>query len=61
MEKQAVVRPGITPSIESGIKSSFVKNGHAFAQGEKDHISLQENRLVKQLESLYNVRRDNTE
>lgn len=55
MEKQAVVRPGVTPSVESGLKSSFVKNGNAFAKGEKDKISQCENRLAKQLTALYNT------
>ena len=58
MEKQAVVKVGKSPSIESGLPSTFVKNGHAFAAGEKDKISAEENRLAKQLGSLYNVRRD---
>lgn len=58
MEKQAVVRPGITPSIESGLKSSFVKNGNAFATGETDKITQCENSLAKQLAALYNTRSD---
>lgn len=58
MEKQAVVIAGKTPSVESGIKSSFVKNGNAFAKGEVDKLSQCENRLAKQLSKLYNARRD---
>lgn len=58
MEKQAVVRAGKTPSVESGIKSSFVKNGNAFAKGETDKLSQCENSLAKHLAALYNTSSD---
>jgi len=35
MEKQAVIKPGVTHSEISGKPSKFVKNGQALAQGEK--------------------------
>lgn len=53
MEKQAVVKPGTTPSELSGRKSEFVKNGKAFAAGEKDEITAAENRLAKHMEDSY--------
>lgn len=53
MEKQAVVKEGLTPSEKSGLKSDFVKNGKAFAKGEKDDISAAEKRLAKKMNGLY--------
>lgn len=53
MEKQAVVKEGITPSVESGKKSSMVKNGNAFAVGEKDRITTASEKLEKAMEAMY--------
>jgi subtilase family serine protease len=53
MEKQAVVREGITPSVESGKKSSFVNNGNAFCKGEKDTITVATDKLEKAMEAMY--------
>jgi uncharacterized protein (DUF1697 family) len=53
MEKQAVVREGITPSIESGKVSSMVKNGNAFAAGEKDKLTEVTGKLEKAMEAMY--------
>lgn len=54
MEKQAVVKPGLTPSIVSGKPSDFIKSSNAFCKGEKDKITHEENRLAKQMTALYN-------
>lgn len=61
MEKQAVVRPGITPSVVSGKPSDFIKNSNAFCTGEKDKITKEENRLAKQMTALYNNGNDAAE
>lgn len=53
MEKQAVVREGKTPSIESGKRSTFVKNGNAYAEGEDDMIFKGTEELEKAIEALY--------
>jgi hypothetical protein len=53
MEKQAVVKEGITPSIESGKKSDMIKNGNAFAKGEKDVLSCASEKLEKAMEAMY--------
>lgn len=60
MEKQAIVKPGITPSIVSGKSTCLVKNGEAYATGEKPISEEDEKRLAKQMESLYNTGRDAT-
>lgn len=53
MEKQAVVREGITPSVESGKRSDFIKNGNAFAKGEKDKLVTATEKLEKAMEAMY--------
>lgn len=53
MEKQAVVKEGITPSVESGRKSSMIKNGNAFAKGEEDKITDASEKLEKAIEAMY--------
>lgn len=53
MEKQAVVREGITPSVESGKRSDFIKNGNAFAKGEKDKLVTAAEKLEKAMEAMY--------
>lgn len=53
MEKQAVVKEGLTPSVESGKKSVFVKNGNAYAHGEKDELSKDEAKLEKKMAAMY--------
>ncbi len=58
MEKQAVVREGKTPSIVSGNKSTFIKNGNAFTKGEKDHITDAEAKLEAAMASEYNKLKD---
>lgn len=52
-EKQAVVRPGTTPSCQSGKKSSFVKNGNAYAPGENAVETDSDSELVKRGSYLY--------
>lgn len=53
MEKQAVVREGVTPSVESGKKSEFIKNGNAYAYGEVDKLKKSEAKLEKAMEAIY--------
>lgn len=53
MEKQAVVREGLTPSVESGKKSTFIKNGNAFSKGEKDTLTSITDKLEKTMEAMY--------
>lgn len=53
MEKQAVVREGLTPSVETGKTSSFVKNGNAFAAGESDELSKGVKKLEKNIAAMY--------
>jgi hypothetical protein len=53
MEKQAVVKEGITPSVESGRKSSMIKNGNAFAKGEEDKLTDASDKLEKAIEAMY--------
>lgn len=53
MEKQAVVREGVTPSAESGKRSDFIKNGNAFAKGEKDKLTVAAEKLEKAMEAMY--------
>lgn len=53
MEKQAVVREGVTPSVESGKKSEFIKNGNAYAYGEVDKLKQSEAKLEKAMEAIY--------
>ena len=53
MEKQAVVREGLTPSVESGKKSTFIKNGNAFSHGEKDTLTSITDKLEKTMEAMY--------
>lgn len=53
MEKQAVIREGVTPSAVSGKKSEFIKNGNAFAKGEKDTITAGSSKLEKAMEAMY--------
>lgn len=53
MEKQAVVREGVTPSVESGKRSDFIKNGNAFAKGEKDKLVIATEKLEKAMEAMY--------
>lgn len=53
MEKQAVVREGITPSVESGKKSTFIKNGNAFCKGETDRLTGASAKLEKAIEAMY--------
>lgn len=54
MEKQGVVKEGVTPSELSGKKSVMVKNGHALAKGERDTLSEDEQCLERKMEKLYN-------
>jgi hypothetical protein len=60
MEKQAIVKPGLTPSVVSGKASCMIKNGEAYSAGEKPISTADEKRLAKQLESLYNTGSDAT-
>lgn len=53
MEKQAVIKEGITPSIESGKRSDFIKNGNAFTKGEKDKLTGAAEKLEKAMEAMY--------
>lgn len=53
MEKTAVVREGVTPSEVSGKPSTMVKNGKAFAVGEKDTLSDGEKRLAASMDKVY--------
>lgn len=54
MEKQAVVKAGMSPSLVSGDKSCMVKNGVALAKGEQDCISSAEELLAKKIACMYN-------
>lgn len=58
MEKKAVVEKGVTPSIASGKKSTFIKNGNAFYKGEKDQITDAEAKLEAAMASEYNKLKD---
>lgn len=53
MEKRAVIQEGITPSIESGKKSDMIKNGNAFASGEKDRLTEATEKLEKTMAAMY--------
>lgn len=53
MEKRAVVKEGITPSVESGKKSTMIKNGNAFAKGEEDKLTHASEKLEKAIEAMY--------
>ncbi len=58
MEKKAVIEKGSTPSIESGKRSTFIKNGNAFSKGEKDQITDAEAKLEAAMASEYNKLKD---
>jgi hypothetical protein len=61
MEKQAVVKVGHSPSIVSGNKSEFIKNGYAFCKGEDTTVVEYEKRLAKSMSELYNDGNDAAE
>lgn len=58
MEKKAVIEKGKTPSIVSGNKSTFIKNGNAFTKGEEDQITDAEAKLEAAMASEYNKLKD---
>ena len=58
MEKKAVIEKGKTPSIVSGNKSTFIKNGNAFTNGEEDQITDAEAKLEAAMASEYNKLKD---
>lgn len=53
MEKQAVVREGVTPSVESGKKSDFIKNGEAYSNSDKATLAKSAAKLEKAISTMY--------